>query len=291
VLQLSSTPNRKDRAVDTVGTARLARAIPPQRAISASISRREISTVLDDIDGIPELRLDVISVDRGERGTISMTWSRDELERLLEAASEDEVVLTFDESELSSFLGDVEAHGMRASAAVFAVAAAGALGTGAAANASIAGGDGGGTAAAPIAASAETGATAASQARSQAMNEEYGLGSAGNAAATAASQARSEAMNEEFGLGSAGNAAAANAAAQRGAAMNEAYGLGAAATDSRVTDASSTGGYATPVEATGGGGFDVQMPPVDDALLVGGLLLTIAGATFVVRRTSTPPLA
>jgi hypothetical protein len=341
VLQLSSTPNRKDRAVDTVGTARLARAIPPQRAISASISRREISTVLDDIDGIPELRLDVISVDRGERGTISMTWSRDELERLLEAASEDEVVLTFDESELSSFLGDVEAHGMRASAAVFAVAAAGALGTGAAANASIAGGDGGGTAAAPIAASADTGATAASQARSQAMNEEYGLGSAGNAAATAASQARSEAMNEEFGLGSAGNAAAANAAAQRGAAMNEeyglgsagnaaataasqarseamneefglgsagnaaaanaaaqrgaamneAYGLGAAATDSRVTDASSTGGYATPVEATGGGGFDVQMPPVDDALLVGGLLLTIAGATFVVRRTSTPPLA
>ena len=54
--------------METVGTARLTRAIPPQRAISASVSRREINAALDDTDGIPELRLDVISVDRGERG-------------------------------------------------------------------------------------------------------------------------------------------------------------------------------------------------------------------------------
>src|SRR5262249_22798952 len=161
------------------------------------ISRREISTVLDDTDGIPELQLDVISVDRGERGTISMTWGRDELERLLEAASGDEVVLTFDQQELASFLDDVEAHGLRATAAVFAGGAAGALGAGAA-NAALAGGDGAGTTAAPITASA--GAAAASQARSEALNEEFGLGASGGAAA-AASQARSEALNEEFGLG------------------------------------------------------------------------------------------
>jgi hypothetical protein len=316
VLQQSSGPERKDCAVETVGTARLTRAIPPQRAISASVSRREINAVLDDTDGIPELLLDVISVDRGERGTISMTWSRDELERLLEAASENEVVLTFDEEELTSFLSDVEAHGMRTRAAVFAVAAAGALGTGASiANASIAGGEGGGGTATPITATADAaaaaasqarseamneeyglgsaggaGAAAASQARSQAMNEEYGLGSAGGAAAAAASQARSEAMNEEYGLGSAGDAAAVRAVEQRGAAMNEAYGLGVSATDSRVTDASSVGGYAAPVESSGGG-VDIQLPPVDDALLIGGLLLTIAGAAFVVRRAATPPLA
>ena len=201
------------------------------------------------------------------------------------------MTLTFDQEELSNFLGDVEAHGLRTSAAVFAVAAAGALGTGATiANASIAGGDGG-SAATPTTATTAEGATAASQVRSEAMNEQYGLGSAGGAAATAASQARSEAMNEQYGLGSAGDAAAARAMEQRGTAMNEAYGLGASATDSRVTDASSTGGYVAPVEASGGGGFDIQMPPVDDALLVGGLLLTIAGATFVVRRSATPPLA
>ena len=176
--------------METVGTARLTRAIPQQRAISATVSRREINAALDDTDGIPELLLDVISVDRGERGTITMTWSRDELERLLEAAPENEVVLTFDQEELVSSLGDVEAHGMRTGAAVFAVAAAGALGTGASiANASITGGDGGGSAAAPITATT-AGAADASLARSEALNEQYGLGAAGGAAAAGASQAR-----------------------------------------------------------------------------------------------------
>jgi hypothetical protein len=284
--------------METVGTARLTRAIPPQRAISASVSRREINAALDDTDGIPELTLDVIAVDRGERGTITMTWSRDELERLLETAPENEVVLTFDEEQLMSSLGDVEAHGMRTGAAVFAVAAAGALGAGAlSADASITGGDGGGSAATQI--TATTGAAAdASLARSDALNEQYGLGAAGGAAAAdaslarsealneqyglgaaggaAASQARSEALNEQYGLGSAGDAAATRAVEQRGAAMNEAFGLGASATDSSGTAASSGDGYAV---------------PADDALLFGGLLLTIAGAAFVVRRSSTPPLA
>jgi len=313
--------------METAGTARLTRAIPPQRAISASVSRREINAALHDTDGIPELTLDVIAVDRGERGTITMTWSRDELERLLEAAPENEVVLTFDEEQLMSSLGDVEAHGMRTGAAVFAVAAAGALGAGvAAADASITGGDGGGSAATQITATTGAAASAslarsealneqyglgaaagaaaadaslarsealneqyglgaaagaaaadASLARSEALNEQYGLGAAGGAAAAAgASQARSEALNEQYGLGSAGDAAATRAVEQRGAAMNEAFGLGASATDSSGTAASSGDGYAV---------------PADDALLFGGLLLTIAGAAFVVRRSSTPPLA
>ena len=217
--------------METVGTARLTRAIPPQRAISASVSRREINAALDDTDGIPELQLDVVSVDRGERGTISMTWSRDELERLLEAGSEKEVVLTFDQEELMSFLGDVEAHGMRTGAAVFAVAAAGALGTGASlANASIAGGEGGGTCRRrPLCARCHLcGCADASQVRSEALNEQYGLGAAGGAAAADASQARSEAMNEQYGLGAAGGAAAADASQARSEAMNEQYGLGAA---------------------------------------------------------------
>jgi hypothetical protein len=261
--------------METAGTARLTRAIPPQRAISASVSRREINAALHDTDGIPELTLDVIAVDRGERGTITMTWSRDELERLLEAAPENEVVLTFDEEQLMSSLGDVEAHGMRTGAAVFAVAAAGALGAGATANASITGGDGGGSAATQI--TATTGAaSSASLARSEALNEQYGLGAAAGAAAADASLARSEALNEQYGLGSAGDAAATRAVEQRGAAMNEAFGLGASATDSSGTAASSGDGYAV---------------PADDALLFGGLLLTIAGAAFVVRRSSTPPLA
>jgi hypothetical protein len=81
------------------------------------------------------------------------------------------------------------------------------------------------------------------QARSEALDQQYGLGDAGNSAEIAALQARSEALNQQYGLG-----------------------------DSAATGSS--------------GGLTLQQPTADDALLVGGLLLTIAGATFVVRRTA-----
>ena len=50
-----------------------------------------------------------------------MTWSRDELARVLEGANGDKVVLTFDRDELSQAIGEVEAHGLRERALVFAV--------------------------------------------------------------------------------------------------------------------------------------------------------------------------
>ena len=124
--------------MEAVGTARLTDRIPAERAVAASIPRREIRDVLHEADATPELTLDVVAGDGSrEHGTISITWSRDELERLLAGASGDEVVLTFDQNELRAALDDVEAHGLRTRAAVFAVAAVGALGTSAAiANAS-----------------------------------------------------------------------------------------------------------------------------------------------------------
>lgn len=248
--------------MESVGTARLTEEIPAPRAVAASVSRRAITDVLH-ADGTPELTLEVVAPDRGDRGTISMTWSREDLERLLEAASGDEVVLTFDRDELASAFGDVEAHGLRTRAAVFAVAAAGALGSGVtAANAMLAGGDGGGTAGTPVEATSTAGATDALQARSEAMNQQYGLGSAGDTAAVRALQ-------------------------ERGSAMNATYGLGDEATASRVTDVSSAGGYG-PAPTASSGGIGFQSPTTDDALLAAGLLLTIAGATFAVRRTTSP---
>src|SRR5690348_7713538 len=106
--------------------------IPAERAVVASVSRREITDILQDTDAAPELVLDVVAGDKiGEHGTISMTWTREDLEQLLASASGNEVVLTFDRDELAAALGDVEAHGLRTRAAVFAVAAVGALGSGA----------------------------------------------------------------------------------------------------------------------------------------------------------------
>src|SRR5437899_676778 len=211
--------------------------IPAERAVAASVSRREIRDILQDTDAAPELVLEVVAGENiGEHGTISMTWSRDDLEKLLASASENEVVLTFDRDELAAALGDVEAHGMRARAAVFAVAAMGALGTGASiANAQIPGNIDGGPSGTPVAATTDGGAL----------------------------QARSEAMNVQ-------------------------YGLGDRASDATVTDASTGGGYAATPTASGGGGFEVQRPSTDEALLAGAALLTIAGAAFAARRAGTP---
>jgi hypothetical protein len=250
--------------VDAVGTAHLTSDILAQRAVGASVSRRQITEVLREPDGAPELVLDLVAAEGDEHATISMTWSRDDLEQLLESASGDEMVLVFDRNELASALDDVEAHGARARAAVFAVAAVGALGSGASiANAAVSSSDGG-TTATPVAATST--ADAGLQARSEALNQQHGLGAAGAAAENAALEARSEALNQQHGLGTAGAAAEAAALEARSEALNQQYGLGGSTTESA-------------------GGWTLQEANVDDALLIGGLLLTIVGAAFVVRRT------
>jgi hypothetical protein len=252
-----------------VGTARLTSDILTQRAVGASVPRSQIMDVLHEPNGDAELVLDLVAAESGEHTMINMSWSRDDLEQLLGATSGDEVALVFDRDELASAFGDVEAHGLRSQAAVFAVAAVGALGsTASIASAAATGSDSAGTAATPAAATSTAAEVAALQARSEALNEQYGLGDAGNAAEIAALQARSEALNEQYGLGDAGNAAEIAALQARSQAMNEQYGLGASA----AGDTS--------------GGLTIDRATADDALLVGGLLLTIAGATFVVRRTA-----
>jgi len=250
-----------------VGTARLTGDLVTQ-GVGASISRRQITDVLHE-PGDPELVLDFVAAESGEHAAVSMTWSRDDLEQLLETASGDEVVLIFDRDELSGAFDDVEAHGLRTHAAVFAVAAVGTLGAGASiAGATVLGGAGAGAAATPATATSTAAEIAALQARSEALNQQYGLGDAGNSAEIAALQARSEALNQQYGLGDAGNSAEIAALQARSEALNQQYKLG----DSAVADSS--------------GGLTLQTPTVDDALLVGGLLLTIAGATFVVRRSA-----
>jgi hypothetical protein len=226
-----------------VGTARLTDRIPADTAVAASVSRREIRDVLQEADASPELKLDVVAGEGArEHATISMTWSREDLERILEAATGDDVVLTFDRNELAAALDDVEAHGLRTRAALFAVAAAGALGSGATiANAMVpGGGDGGGGA--PAAATTQYGlgnaANEALQARSAAMNAQYGLGdSASDATVT-------DASTGGYVMPAQGDDAAA-ALQARSEGMNAQYGLGGSASDATVTDAS-TGGYATP---------------------------------------------
>jgi hypothetical protein len=225
--------------VEAVGTARLTDRIPAERAVAASISRREIRDVLQDREAAPELTLDVVAGDgSNEHGAISMTWSREDLERLLEAATGDDVVLTFDRNELAAMLADVEAHGMRTRAAVFAVAAVGALGSGASIASAMPAGDEGG----PVATTqvAPDTSQAALQARSEALNVQYGLG-------TSASDATvTDASTGGYVTPTQGDEAQA-ALQARSEAMNAQFGLGGSPSESTLTDAS-TSGYVTPAQ-------------------------------------------
>ena len=129
--------------METLGKAQLTEEIAPQQAVVAYVPREEIMTILRDPEAQPELELQIHGGDEPSR--ISMEWSRNELEDLLARATGETVVLTFDRDELALAFADVEAHGMREKALVFAVCATGALGVGAGiANAQLAPpGDGG----------------------------------------------------------------------------------------------------------------------------------------------------
>jgi hypothetical protein len=95
------------------------------RGVAATVPRANIETVLSSVDGPPELVLDVErrSGDEVEGHTLRIEWDSKELEELLRTTSGDQVTLVLDRAELERALDeDVEAHGLREAAAVFAVA-------------------------------------------------------------------------------------------------------------------------------------------------------------------------
>jgi len=115
--------------METRGTALLTHEIPAPHALNVMIPRGEIAGVLQDPEATPELYLDLVY--GGEQSTVGISWSYGELESLFERTSGDEIMLTFDRNELQSLFDDVEAHGLRERALIFTVAVAGALGSGA----------------------------------------------------------------------------------------------------------------------------------------------------------------
>jgi hypothetical protein len=243
--------------VEAVGTARLTDRIPADRAVAASIPSREIRDVLQDTEAAVELTLDVVAGDGSdEHGAISMTWSREDLEQLLAAATGDNVVLTFDRDELAAVLADVEAHGLRTRAAVFAVAAVGALGSGASIASAMPSGPEGGPAATPTAAVQSDTSQAALQARSEALNVQYGLGSsASDATVTDASTgggyvtpSASDATVTDASTGGYAGDDSQAALQSRSEAMNAQFGLGGSPSEATVTDAS-TSGYVAPTQS------------------------------------------
>ena len=284
--------------METLGAARLAKEIPAQRAVATIVRRDEITAVLQDPKASGELFLRVTSggLEEGdEPSVIAMTWSRDELEGVLERATGENVVLTFDRDELSQAIGDVEAHGLRERALVFAVAATSALGTGAAiANAMPTGDDGGGAAVTSIAPAVSASVTdvssaggytapAAATTAADSMVSDAASGS-GYAAPAVAATSELDSMVSDAASGSGYAAPAVAATSELDSMVSDAASgsgytapaaeAGASAAGSSVTDVSSAGGYG-PVAATGSSGFlDIHAPGgTTDGLIAGSILL------------------
>jgi hypothetical protein len=98
--------------------------------LTTTIPRSDIQAVLAAEEEPIELVLDVTRSSDGEAATrnVSMTWERSDLEQLLAEAQGDQIVLTFDREALARATDDVEAHGLRETALVLAVAATAAVG-------------------------------------------------------------------------------------------------------------------------------------------------------------------
>jgi len=279
--------------METLGKAQLTEEIAPQQAVVAYVPREEIMTVLRDPEAQPELELQIHGGDEPSR--ISMEWSRNELEDLLARATGDTVVLTFDRDELALAFADVEAHGMREKALVFAVCATGALGVGAGvANAQLAPpGDG-----VPVVTSvapasytdASSGGGYAAAAATTPAADQISDAASGSGYAAAATGSAADTMVTDASSG-AGYAATGSAADTMVTDASSGAGYAAAATgsaaDTMRTDAS-TGGYTAPAGASSGATFSIHKPDTTDTFLVAGVLLTIAGAGFVASRRRTP---
>ena len=97
----------------------------PHRASGATDPRAAAEEVLRDGDGPVELTFDVVRVG-GATEPISMILERPDLERTLQSAAGEELALVFDPDELERAIegSEVEAQGLRETAAVLTVAVA-----------------------------------------------------------------------------------------------------------------------------------------------------------------------
>jgi hypothetical protein len=244
--------------MEAFGSVRLVESIPAHRAIAASVPRQEVADTLEDDGTSWDLLLQVARRDdraKEERSTISMTWSREDLEGLLDRATGDRVALTFDRDQLAEAMTDVEAHGLREHALVFAVAATGVLGAG--------------TAIANAMPATDIGEPIAQSSPAAPAAPVTDVSSTGGYGYVAAASEGGSAMTDV----SSGGGYADTAVASEGG--------------STVTDAS-TGGYTMPAATdSGSSGFldGIPTPSPTETGLIGGIALAIAGAAFVGRRS------
>jgi hypothetical protein len=262
--------------------------------LAVSVPKSEIERALE-AKGDVDLLLDVIRTN-GERveRRVSLAWDRDALERLAQQEGE-RVIIAIDPDSLQAAFNDVEGHGMREMGATLAIVVAAAAGGAGAAGAVISPTSGSPSGSPAVEATVDM--------SWQAEAEASGYGVRGTPSDVAADPA---AGIENVRAGQTAPEAVSDTAA---GIENVRAGREAPATapdPSSAIENVRSGGSAVPDTAAGienvradrtapdvgDSGTTISAPsPAVSAALAGGVVLTIAGAAFALRRRREPEIA
>jgi hypothetical protein len=266
------------------------------RGVTATVPRADIEGVLASADGPPEL---VIDLERREGAdveahTLRIEWDPNDLEDVLRAASGDQVTLVLDREQLEqALLADVEAHGLREKAAVFAVAAlaGGGIGTGIAAASTgptIVTDGGGASGATPIVMVSDAASGAGYAAESPQLVSDSALsGPVQQAQAESPQLVSDSALSGPVQQAQAESPQLVSDSALSGPVeqpMTPQQIVEAAAGGPEMVSDAASSGPATQAAASSGGGWDISAPdPTTTGIIAGGVALMVTAAGFVVR--------
>jgi hypothetical protein len=263
------------------------------------IHRAAAEAALRDGDGPVELTFDVVRVG-GATEAISMILERPDLERTLQSADGEELALVFDPQELAHAMQgpDVEAQGLRETAAVLTVAVAAMAGSAGVASAATGGASGTGyvvPAGSTVAIVNDAGAAGASGtgyvvpagSDEAIVNDAGAIGASGTGYVVPAGGTEAI-VNDAGAVGASGTGYVVPAGGTE-AIVNDAPAVGASGTgyvvpaggtEAIVNDAASA------APATGGDG---TLSSTDTAAIGAGAILLVAGAAFAAARTKRRP--
>jgi hypothetical protein len=264
------------------------------------IRRAEAEAALRHGDGPVELTFDVVRVG-GATEAISMILERPDLERTLQSADGEELALVFDPQELAQAMQepDVEAQGLRETAAVLTVAVAAMAGSAGVASAAAGGASGTGyvvPAGSTVAIVNDAGAAGAS-------GTGYVIPAGGTEAIVNDAAATTGASGTGYVIPAGSDEAIVNDAPAVGAS-GTGYVIPAGSDEAIVNDAGATGasgtGYVVPAggteaivndaaSAAPAAGGDETLSSTDTAAIGTGAILLLAGAAFAATRTKRRP--
>jgi hypothetical protein len=219
------------------------------------IRRSAAEEALRDGDGPVELTFDVVRVGGGTEA-LTLTMERSELERTLQSVDGEELALVFDSDELERAIEgpDVEAQGLRETAAVLTVAVAAMAGTA-------------GTALAATGGASGTGYVVPAGAHAAIVNDAGAVGASGTGYVVPAGSDQAI-VNDAGAVGASGTG----------------YVIPAGSDQAIVNDAGTANAS---VASTAGDG--AALSSTDAAAIGTGAILLVAGAAFAASRTKRRP--